>query len=151
MVNVNFIGRLGADAELKVNSNNGKEFLKMRVAHNEKYCGEEKTSWFSVSYDSGKASGMLPYLTKGKLIDIHGIERVSTYLDKHGETQIDRMVFADRIDFLPLSNKQESNPIAQSQVFTAADAAKVAISKESEKMAAMAAATVTANNVVLPF
>lgn len=151
MVNVNFIGRLGADAEIKVNSNNGKEFLTMRVACNEHFGGNDETSWFSVKYDNGKVNNMKQYLTKGKLVEIHGIERVSTYTDRNGGTQIDRTVYADRIDFISTSKQDNGASSTTTATFTAQEAAKVAISRESEKVAAMAAATATINNNELPF
>lgn len=154
MININFIGRLGADAETKVNSRNGKEFLKLRMVCNERHGGIETSSWFDVLYDGIKGGSIKQYLTKGKLLEVHGCEQVSGYIDKNGTAQVDRTVHADRIDFLPTSNRQGQATVNNNQpieIFSAEQAAKVAISRENERIAAIEAASNVNDNIPLPF
>ena len=114
-INVNFNGRLGADSELKTNSNNGKQFVAMRVATDEFRNGKRDTIWVNVVDYSDKTKNMAAYLKKGSLVNIHGVESVNLYQSKNGETMISQDVISDRIDFVGSSsgntttNKTEVN------------------------------------------
>lgn len=101
MVNVNFIGRLGADAELRT-SKGGKQYVAMRVATDEFKNGEKGTAWINVTYHGDRAVKMHEYLKKGSAVSVMGSETVGTYQNKNGETQVSRDVLADRVDFLNL-------------------------------------------------
>lgn len=137
MVNINFVGRLGNDAEIKVSSKSGDEFLKLRVACNEKYGGIESTSWFDVIYEAHNIAKIQPYLQKGRLIEIHGTEKVSTYIDKNNKIQVNRTVYADRIDFVNTgSGIKQNNTITP---MSPEDLAQAAMSRETEKNATIEA------------
>ena len=101
MVNVNFIGRLGADAELRT-SKGGKQYVAMRVATDEFRNGEKGTAWINVTYHGDRAIKMHDYLKKGSAVSVMGSETVGTYQNKNGETQVSRDVLADRVDFVNL-------------------------------------------------
>ena len=137
MININFIGRLGADAELKTSTKNGKQFVTMRVATDEFKNGENTTAWINVTYTAERAIKMHEYLKKGSAVSVHGIETVGTYQNKNGETMVSRDVLADRVDFLGLgkSGDTQSN--------------ESAVAKTEEMAAASAASKVEADD--LPF
>ena len=83
MINVNVIGRIGANAEVK--SANGKEFTTFRVAHTNKWRDEagkisEETIWVDCVY-SGKL-GALEYLTKGTQVYVTGSASLRIYSSK---------------------------------------------------------------------
>jgi single-strand DNA-binding protein len=107
MVNINFNGRLGADAELKT-SKNGKQFVSMRVATDEFRNGERGTAWLNVSYYGDRAVKMHEYLKKGNAVSVLGSETVGTYQSKNGETMVSRDVLADRVDFLGLGKSGDT-------------------------------------------
>jgi single stranded DNA-binding protein len=99
-VNVNFIGRLGADCEVKVNAKNGKQFVSFRVATDEFKNGKNETTWLSVMDFNEKALKMSPYLKKGSMVCVHGSETVSIYQSKNGEYVASRDIMSDRLDFV---------------------------------------------------
>ena len=144
MINVNFNGRLGADAEVRT-SKGGKQYVSMRVATDEFKNGEKSTAWLNVTYHSDRAIKMQPFLKKGSAVSVIGSETVGTYQDKNGETQISRDVLADRIDFIGLgssANTQSNEAVTDTGKF-----------KKSEKTneAEMATATAATSDDDLPF
>lgn len=81
MFKVELIGNLGADAE--VVTANGSKFISMRIAHTDKWTGEdgvshEETSWHSVTM-SNADSKVLPFLKQGTKIFVRGNARVRVY------------------------------------------------------------------------
>ena len=141
MINVNFNGRLGADAEVRT-SKGGKQYVSMRVATDEFKNGEKSTAWLNVTYHNDKAIKMQPFLKKGSAVNVIGSETVGTYQDKNGETQISRDILADRVDFLGLggSGSTQSND-------TVTDTGKFKKTEEAE----MATATASTSDDDLPF
>ena len=105
MIQVNFNGRLGADAELR-KSKEGKEFITFNVAVNEKRNGERKTTWMRVVSDNTKIT---QYLKKGSLVFVSGNEDVNTFINKNGETLVSRDVRAHSIDFISIGLQNTDN------------------------------------------
>ncbi len=110
MVNVEFIGRLGADSEVKTGKN-GNQFLSFRAATDEYRNGKNEASWLNVVCTSERAIKLHQWLTKGKAVSVHGVENVSTYTDRNGQVQVSRDVMADRVDFVNVggSGQTQSN------------------------------------------
>lgn len=104
MVNVNIIGRLGANAEL-INGENG-TFLSFRMAVDDgkNKNGDRLTSWFRVTLNGDRATKLVEYLTKGKLVNVIGTEKVSIYNAKDGTPQISREISANNIEFISVGN-----------------------------------------------
>lgn len=102
MVYVNVIGRLGADAEVH-QSEKGK-FVSFRMATNDFVDGQQTTIWLSVTCPSESVIKLAPYLTKGRMVQIYGKERVRLYTDRNGATQISRDVFATNVDMVATGN-----------------------------------------------
>lgn len=98
MVNINVIGRLGADAEL-INGKNG-QFVSFRLAVDDRKNNAKITSWFRVTLNGDRAGKIVEYLTKGKLINVVGTESVGTYQAKDGSTQVSRDISASNIEFI---------------------------------------------------
>ena len=109
-VNVNFNGRLGADAELKTDKN-GRQFVAYNVATDEYRNHQRETAWLSVIDYSEQAKRMAEYLKKGTMVNVHGVETVSTYQNSKGEIAINRHVMSDRTDFVSsgASSNSEAN------------------------------------------
>ena len=143
MVNINFIGRLGADAELKT-AKSGRQYVSMRVATDEFKKGEKSTSWLNVTYTGDRALKMHEYLKKGSAIVVMGVETIDTYQStKTGETMFSRDVIADRVDFVGLGKSGDT----QSNEATADTSAPT---KDNAKEMATVAASTTAEDD-LPF
>lgn len=111
-VNINFNGRLGADCEVRTSAR-GNSFVRMRVATDEFRNGKIETAWLNVVDYSDKAQKMAPYLKKGVLISVHGIETVSSYKTKNGEFGISRDIIADRIDFISTNSTNNGESVAE--------------------------------------
>ena len=118
MVNIFFNGRLGADAEIKTSAS-GNKYVHMRIATDDYVKGERTTVWFNVVYHGDRALKVAEYLKKGSLVLISGIESVSTYQNKSGETAISRDVIANRVDFVQTQKSEEQQ---NSQTATNAEA-----------------------------
>lgn len=113
-MNVNFIGRLGADAET-VNTGNT-QFISFSAAIDEGTSKEPSTRWVTVNADSNKYKNMVQYLKKGKPVYVSGTDRVSPYTSKSGNMGVDTRIWADRIEFISIGGKQnEENQASNSK------------------------------------
>ncbi len=114
MVHVDFIGRLAADAETMV-SKKGEKFITMRMGTDDYVNGNRTTCWVRVTCPPERYLNIAEYLKKGKPLHIHGTQRVSVYKNKNEEyvTSID--VMADRIDFIPFGNKENTEEKHETQ------------------------------------
>ena len=145
MVNVNFIGRLGADAELRT-SKGGKQYVAMRVATDEFRNGEKGTAWINVTYHGDRAIKMHDYLKKGSAVSVMGSETVGTYQNKNGETQVSRDVLADRVDFVNLGKSGDGQASE-----TSTDTGTFKPKEQEAEMATAAAASTSDGADDLPF
>ena len=99
---VNFIGRIGSDAETVTSG--ATPFISFRVAVDDTVRKEQKTRWITVSGSVESLQNIAKYLTKGKPVHVRGIERVSGFITKTGEPGVDTRVWAEGIDFIPTGN-----------------------------------------------
>lgn len=109
---INFVGRLGRDAE-RHDGKNGSSFVTFNVAVNE-YNPETKqndTVWLRVIDGSERTLNMLQYLKKGTMLNIVGSERVSIYNGANGPT-INRDVRVFNWEFVS-SGKQDTDNTQQ--------------------------------------
>ena len=107
MIFSQFLGRLGADPELK-KAQSGSEYLQMRVASDDFNRGEQTTQWINVTVMKDKLGNR--ELKKGSFVNVFGKLTTSAYLTKTGEPKSDIYVFADRIDFVgTASGKTQQN------------------------------------------
>ncbi len=104
MVNINFCGRLGADAEVR-QMQDGTQFLSFNVAVRDIKKKEKITTWLRVRYDN---VGLGQFLKKGSNVYVSGIESVSLYTNKNNEVQISRDVKAHAIEFIGGSNNENT-------------------------------------------
>ena len=89
MIQVEVIGNLGSDAEIK--EFNGNKYVSMNIAHSEygkdaKGNKTEQTIWVSALW-YGEGGALFPYLKKGAKVFIRGRQRVKLYADKDGNAQ----------------------------------------------------------------
>jgi len=108
-VKVNFVGRLGTDAETVTTQT--ASFISLRVAVNERVNREDVTTWMTVTCDYERYKNLAKFLTKGSVIQVNGSERCSIYKSKAGQYGIDRKVSADSIEFVNLGKKEKVDTI----------------------------------------
>lgn len=160
MVNVNFVGRLGNDSEIR--ESNGKQFISMSVAVDDYNFAtrERKTQWISVTSHNQNVMNMQQYLKKGSNIMVLGRSRIRTYVNKDQVVVPTMDVFADRIEFVGGGSKDESEQLKNancgtlenSQANAAASAARNAAQTAlSQAQQGATSATPSADVDDLPF
>lgn len=82
MLQATCIGYLGADAQVK--TDNGQQFITMRIAHSERYTdrnGQEHdtTIWVDATMNANPVPKVFEYLKKGTLVYISGAVRLRVY------------------------------------------------------------------------
>lgn len=134
MINVNFVGRLGADAEV-LTSKTGNEFLSMRVATDDYSNGERGTQWLRVRYSSPVVPKVKSYMTKGKMVHVFGTLSASTYVNKNGETVISFDVMADRVAFVSVGSGEQKADVetVDASKFSTDDTPEVKTTKKPAK------------------
>lgn len=108
MINVNVVGRLGQDAELKEGKNG--QFIKFALATSElrNENGEYPTTWINVTYDNTNPN-LLKTLTKGRLVNIMGrLNPPSIYTTRDGENKVSLDVRAHNLDFVSVGSGSTS-------------------------------------------
>jgi single-strand DNA-binding protein len=146
MINVEFIGRLGADSEIR-ETKNGKKMVSFRVATDDFNGGERTTTWVNVMWTGDRAIKMQEHLKKGSHVDVRGVLRTSLYKTKAGESAISHDVFADRVDFV--SSGSGTTQVSEAATTTGADFGKLKKQDEQAAVAAAGAASDAADD--LPF
>lgn len=107
MLQVQIIGNLGADAEIK--EINGKQYSAFSVAATSR----NETTWVSVLYNYHE--NLHKYLIKGQQVFAQGDARVKLYTSKNSEkTSLDFSVLADKLQLC--GSKADSKPAEQSPV-----------------------------------
>lgn len=96
MLQLELIGNLGADAEVKAINN--REYISMRVASTTKYKDKSETTWVSVLYR--RNDNLLPYLTKGTSVYVCGELNVSVWTNRDGQASADLRVWAQNLCLL---------------------------------------------------
>lgn len=146
MVNINVIGRLGADAEL-INGKNG-QFASFRLAVDDRKNSEKTTTWFRVTLNGERAGKLVEYLTKGKLVNVIGTESVGTYQAKDGSTQVSRDINASNVEFVSVGSGSTASDTAAETTTETTEAVSTGTLK---KPAAVAAAKASEPEDDLPF
>ena len=145
MVNVNVIGRLGADAEL-INGKNG-QFLSFRMAVDDRVKNEKTTTWFRVTLNGDRVAKLAEYLTKGKLINVIGTETVGIYKAKDGTPQVSRDIAASNVEFVSVG----SGSTASDSAVETKDTTEVTTGKFEKKPTVAATASADSSEDDLPF
>ena len=112
MNNVNLLGRVTTDIQLREFSNNNK-IANFSVAINDI---KDKPAFIPVSAFGAVAENVAKYVKKGNQIGVSGYLLNNTYTDKEGNKRSSINVIASRVDFISSSNvKKEDNKITFNQ------------------------------------
>lgn len=108
MLQLEIIGNLGADAEVK--AINEREYISMRVASTTKFKDKSETTWVSVLYR--RSDALLPYLTKGASVYVCGELNVSVWQNRDGQASADLRVWAQNLCLLGkrTTDEQKTQP-----------------------------------------
>jgi single-strand DNA-binding protein len=118
MVNVNIIGRLGADAELIKGENGTFLSFRMAVDDGKNKNGDKLTSWFRVTLNGDRATKLAEYLTKGKLVNVIGTEKVGIYNAKDGTQQVSRDISANNVEFISVGSGSTTSDTTTTEITT---------------------------------
>src|SRR5699024_9520205 len=113
MNNVNIIGNIGNDIDVKY-TGNGNAVTNINVAVNEYSNGEQVTQWFRVTVWGEKAENLAKYCGKGSKIGVSGRLRNNTFTDKQGNERINTEIVAFQVDFL--DGKSNSNQTQEQNI-----------------------------------
>ena len=115
MVQLQFIGNLGKDAEVKT-TNNGKTVINFNAAYTTGYGDNKVTTWVSCA-KWGEKTGIAEYLKKGVKVFVSGEPVLQTYTKQDGTTATQLALNVRDIELL---TKGEAAP-ANAQAATATD------------------------------
>jgi len=111
------VGRLGGDAEVRLNKN-GKNVARFSVATSSKSAQGQKTQWHSCLIFGVLADKLGQYLTKGSLVSVIGSLSYRTD-EQSGKTYTDILV--DDVQLLGGKTQQQSgetySPVAEAEYF----------------------------------
>lgn len=108
-------GFLGADPEERYTPN-GQKLWELRLATRSYKNGQEETIWWRITVWGDQFDNMLRHFKKGKPIYIIGeMNKLDTYTDKAGQTQVSYDATARSIHFLPMSGERQDGGLQQQQ------------------------------------
>lgn len=105
MNNVQLLGRLTKDVELRVSQKTKKNFAYFTLAVKN---GEEAIFIDCVAFDK-LAETIEKYVKKGNRLLVEGSLNVSSYTDKDGNNKKSTNVFVNKITFIELAAKKETS------------------------------------------
>ena len=110
-----FDGNVVNNAERKMTTT-GKAYYVFRMANNDNVRKDSnETFWITVRVWDEKLFGMMPYITKGKPLNVIGFYSNGIWTRNDGTSAIDNMVSASQISFVNSGRSNESNDGAVQQ------------------------------------
>ncbi len=105
MIQMQVIGYLGNDAEIKQAVSNGHRFIQMNVATSERRKDRngaivDETTWITVIWYNADNNPVFPYLKKGKQVFVSGSGRVEPYVDKSNFARVSTTINANVVQLL---------------------------------------------------
>jgi len=111
MNQVNIIGRLGADVDLRYTTTTQRAVARMSVAVNDRYGENERVYWFSVICWNGLAETVSAYLHKGSRVAVTGRLITRSFETSEGVKRTVTEIVANSVDFLdPKPTNGEAKP-----------------------------------------
>jgi len=102
---INFVGRLGADAELKHVGDH--MILEFTIANNTGFGDKAVTNWFRCSMWGNRGQKIESYMRKGTQVFVTGELRLRPYTNKEGIDKLSADVRVNEIDFC--GSRQDSD------------------------------------------
>jgi len=112
MININFIGRVGAKGAQVIDSKNG-QFVTMDVATSQFANGQDTTVWVRVRSNKPNHINLAQWLTKGRLIFIKGtLGTPKVWQDADGNNHVQIIANAENIDFIKVGKPKGNDEVA---------------------------------------
>jgi single-strand DNA-binding protein len=109
MNQINLIGRLTKDPEIRQTQNN-KSVCEFDIAVNR--IGQEQTDFITCVVWEKQAENLVKYQNKGSLIAVNGALRVDKYQNQEGQNRYKTYVLATNIEYLS-SRKEEAPEVSE--------------------------------------
>ena len=103
MLNTYTIGRIGKDCQV-ISGKHG-SFMALDMAVDDYQKGENTTTWVRVKSSKENHIKLSEYLTKGRLILVHGTLSSSIWEDKNGNNHVQLSIVAETIKFIQTGKK----------------------------------------------
>lgn len=103
MLNTYTIGRIGKDCQV-ISGKHG-SFVALDMAVDDYQKGESTTTWVRVKSSKENHIKLSEYLTKGRLILVHGTLSSSIWEDKNGNSHLQLSIVAETIKFIHTGKK----------------------------------------------
>lgn len=116
MNNINLIGRLTKDPELKYIQGTGNAVARFTIAVDRGFTkkdGTKETDFINIEAWNKSAENCANYIAKGSLVGVTGSLRIENYKDQQGEYKSFTKVLANNIQFL---NAKKSDTVADAPV-----------------------------------
>lgn len=94
---ITILGNIVSDAEMKQGRDGNSQFIAFRVAVNETYGDDKKTTYYDVSYPS---SGLVHFLKKGKPVYVSGNLSLSLSTGRDGKSYMNANISAKTIELV---------------------------------------------------
>lgn len=128
MININFVGRLGADAQVKT-SRDGKQYLSFSIV-TDVYNNKTKQAegvWFQATiFDDNLVSRFNGRLTKGSQVFVSGTESVRLWQKQNNEYAIARDITINNMDYVS-SRKSETENAVEDVTSSVATTAQITV------------------------
>lgn len=111
MNQINLIGRITKDLELRYTPQNNKAVCDFNIAVNRTYTnenGEREADFVNIQVWGKQAENLKKYQSKGSLIGVSGELRVNQW-EEEGQRKYKTFVLANQIEFLSSKSNEESN------------------------------------------
>ena len=112
-------GRLGRDAELKTTTG-GTKVLSFSIADDIGWGDKKRTQWIACALFGERAEKLAQYLTKGTLIEAHGVPSARAWKKKDGEPQASLELTVNEVKLHGGGNR-EDKPVADNARATSRD------------------------------
>lgn len=113
MNNINLIGRLTKDPELRYLTSSGTPVATFTIAIDRDYKnkdGTTTTDFIPIEIMGKPAEFCSNYLSKGRLVGVEGSIRVDSYENSNGEKRTFTKVFARRVQALDSKKEKDNTP-----------------------------------------
>ena len=117
MNNVNIIGRLCRDPELK-KIEGGKSICTFSLAVDDVFAKEDRADFIRVTVFGNQGDNCAKYLKKGFLAGVSGRFRSDSYTDAEGVKRYPISIIAERVQFLSWQEKTSVKPQEKQDLFS---------------------------------
>lgn len=123
MNNVNLIGNLSRDPELRYITGTGTPVANFSIAVNREFSkdGKKEVDFLDIQVWGKSAENCANYISKGSKVAIQGSIRIEEYQNQAGEKRKSTKINANRVEFLNSKSENKSNENVKFQAIQDSD------------------------------